>query len=539
MSQPTLPKLWRWAKLNELAAIRAGTINPTNYASEMFELYSIPGFDNGRSPDLLAGEQIRSSKVIVEPGDCLFSKLNPRINRVWIVGHHKEYRQIASTEFWPLHPRFLDGAPAFLPEYFEYLLSWPVFRNKFTANVEASTRSRERLKPNQMLDEFIPLPPLPVQEQIVEIFQKANSVRCKRQEALCLADVRSGVTKGRKLGSKETVDAPYLRVANVQDGLLDLSEIKTIAVLSEDLGKYRLEDGDILMTEGGDPDKLGRGCIWRSEVEGCIYQNHVFRVRTDRSCLSPEYLAALLRTQYAKEYFLRCAKRTSNLASINSTQVKAFPIPVPPLTLQSKFVAAVEQWEQINKRLTNGFAESKSLFQGLMQRAFTGELTAAWEAAHADEIAVEQTQRERLPRLVLLDCVRERQRRRPSEPVLITSLMKYVFLLQKEGTTGQALYHFVPYKYGPFARELYQDLEALAADGLVTVSVADEERTEISLASSKHALTEEAIAQLPEDLRADIAAIVEHYGDLHHNELLTTVYQRFPAYAAKSRLQRR
>jgi type I restriction enzyme S subunit len=62
MSQPTLPKLWRWAKLNELAAIRAGTINPTNYASEMFELYSIPGFDNGRSPELLAGEQIRSSK---------------------------------------------------------------------------------------------------------------------------------------------------------------------------------------------------------------------------------------------------------------------------------------------------------------------------------------------------------------------------------------------------------------------------------------------------------------------------------------------
>jgi len=211
----------------------------------------------------------------------------------------------------------------------------------------------------------------------VEILQKADAIRRKRQETLGLADailsaafikmfgdpgensrefnitplgeiadVRSGVTKGRKFGSKGTVEVPYLRVANVQDGYLNLSEIKTIEVLPDDIEKYRLKDGDVLMTEGGDPDKLGRGCIWRSEVKGCIHQNHVFRVRPDRSRLAPEYLAALLRTQYAKEYFLRCAKRTSNLASVNSTQVKAFPIPEPPLTLQQMFVSAVGQWEQ-------------------------------------------------------------------------------------------------------------------------------------------------------------------------------------------------
>jgi type I restriction enzyme S subunit len=302
------------------------------------------------------------------------------------------------------------------------------------------------VRQEDLLNLEIPFPPLLVQEQITEILQKADGVRRKRQVALDLADailssafiamfgdprenfrgfkvtplseladVRSGVTKGRKLGSKETIEVPYLRVANVQDGYLDLLEIKTIEVLPEDVEKYHFEDGDILMTEGGDPDKLGRGCIWRNKVEGCIHQNHVFRVRTDRSCLSPEYLAALLRTQYAKEYFLRCAKRTSNLASINSTQVKAFPIPVPPITLQSKFAAAIEQWEQIHGRLTDGLAESKRLFQGIMQEAFTGELTAAWEAAHTDEIAAEQTRCERLPRLVLLDLVRERQRRRPHQ----------------------------------------------------------------------------------------------------------------------------
>jgi uncharacterized protein YwgA len=115
--------------------------------------------------------------------------------------------------------------------------------------------------------------------------------------------------------------------------------------------------------------------------------------------------------------------------------------------------------------------------------------------------------------------------------------MKYVFLLQKEGTTGQALYHFVPYKYGPFARELYQDLEALAADGFITVTETDEERTEIAIVPSKETMVQRAVAELPEDLQADIAAVVEQYGDLAHNDLLATVYQKFPAYATKSRLR--
>jgi uncharacterized phage-associated protein len=214
-------------------------------------------------------------------------------------------------------------------------------------------------------------------------------------------------------------------------------------------------------------------------------------------------------------------------------------VPEPPLALQQKFVSAVEQWEQINRRLTDGLTESKNLFQGLMQRAFTDALTAAWEAEHAYEIASEQARREGLPRLVLLDFVREHQRRRPREPVLITSLMKYVFLLQKEGTTGQTLYHFVSYKYGPFARELYQDLEALAADGIITVTETDEERTEIALVPSKEGTAQKAIAELPENLRADIVNVLEQYSHLAHNQLLATVYEKYPAYAVKSRLRHR
>ena len=78
-----------------------------------------------------------------------------------------------------------------------------------------------------------------------------------------LADVTAGVTLGRKLPRFGTVELPYLRVANVQDGYLDLSEVKTVRVRPNEIARYRLQPGDVLMNEGGDYDKLGRGTVWR------------------------------------------------------------------------------------------------------------------------------------------------------------------------------------------------------------------------------------------------------------------------------------
>jgi uncharacterized protein YwgA len=334
---------------------------------------------------------------------------------------------------------------------------------------------------------------------------------------------------------------PYLRVANVQDGFLDLSEIKTIEVLPEDVNRYRLEDGDILMTEGGDPDKVGRGAIWRSQVEGCIHQNHVFRVRTNREKLAPEYLAALMRTQYAKQYFLSCAKRSSNLASINSTQVKAFPVPLPPTQLQEKFVSAVEQWVQALQSLTEGLKDASGVFASMMNQAFTGQLTAEWEAVNAEWIAEQLSLDERLPRLLLLCLIRERMTRVEKSAraaVLMTALMKYAFLFQMEGSGQRRLYHFVPYHYGPFAKQLYEDLQGLVQEGVVRVeNDQDEDKTRITLLNTDKA--DEMLVNMPEDVKADVASIIETYGALDHRNLLKTVYRKYPAYAKNSRIKKK
>jgi type I restriction enzyme, S subunit len=131
---------------------------------------------------------------------------------------------------------------------------------------------------------------------------------------------------------------PYLRVANVQDGFIDTSEIKTVRILRTELERYRLRPGDVLMTEGGDFDKLGRGAVWDDSIDPCLHQNHIFRVRCDPSVLLPEYLAMYSASPAGRRFFLSLSKQTTNLASINLTQLKAFLVPIPALPEQRRII---------------------------------------------------------------------------------------------------------------------------------------------------------------------------------------------------------
>jgi type I restriction enzyme S subunit len=107
-----------------------------------------------------------------------------------------------------------------------------------------------------------------------------------------LAEIKSGITLGKRHPEgAELVERPYLRVANVQRGRLKLDDVKTIAVSPSDARRLELREGDVLMNEGGDRDKLGRGWVWEGQIAGCIHQNHVFRLRLRDDRITPRYLS--------------------------------------------------------------------------------------------------------------------------------------------------------------------------------------------------------------------------------------------------------
>jgi type I restriction enzyme S subunit len=187
-----------------------------------------------------------------------------------------------------------------------------------------------------------------------------------------VAEVRTGLAKG-KTGQRDPVELPYLRVANVQDGHLDLSEIKTITVEREHIDRYSLHRGDILMTEGGDFDKLGRGDVWQGQIEPCLHQNHVFAVRLRSRCVDSFFLAALAASHYGRTYFLSCAKRSTNLASINSSQLKAFPVLLPPIAEQQFIAGVLATWDEAIVTTALLLANSRKPRQGLMQQVLTGQ----------------------------------------------------------------------------------------------------------------------------------------------------------------------
>ncbi|MGI8307620.1 restriction endonuclease subunit S [Saccharopolyspora hattusasensis] len=242
-----------------------------------------------------------------------------------------------------------------------------------------------------------------------------------------IADVVGGVTKDSKKQSDPSMpEVPYLRVANVQRGRLDLDDVALIRVASEKLEKLRLIPGDVLLNEGGDRDKLGRGWIWEGQVDSCIHQNHVFRARIKDSVLHPKLLAWHA-NGLGKRWFFDNGKQSVNLASISLSKVKLLPVPVPPLEVQESLVQAAEQYlsmfDETEQLLQQGLRRAEHLRQAVLREAFGGRLvaqdpadepaSALLERFWAERESAPKAKRGRKAKAVAAGPVREIDRDRP------------------------------------------------------------------------------------------------------------------------------
>jgi type I restriction enzyme S subunit len=186
-----------------------------------------------------------------------------------------------------------------------------------------------------------------------------------------VAEIQTGLSKSAsRVG--EFVTLPYLRVANVQAGYFDLSEIKKIEVPIDSIERYRVRAGDLLLTEGGDFDKLGRGALWNGQIQECVHQNHVFVVRASKSLLDPRFLAYQTQAPLGRAYFLSCAKQSTNLASINSTQLKQFPTLLAPLPEQRRIADILQTWDEALAHMDRLIKAKERREKALLQELLLG-----------------------------------------------------------------------------------------------------------------------------------------------------------------------
>lgn len=417
MEKHELPEGWEVKKLGEVGKVVSGgtpsTANPNYWDGSISWItpadlsgYSSKQIEKGKKSITELGLQNSSAKLIPK-GSVLFSSRAP-IGYVVIAAN-----EVCTNQGF----KSVVPDPNTSSDYLYYFLK----ASKDAAEKVASGTTFKEISLKNFSELKIPLPPLATQQRIVakieELFSQLDNgiaqlktaqaqLKVYRQAVLKWAfegrltnkDVKAGelpegwkwvklndicqivggVTKGRDFKSQATIHLPYLRVANVQDGYLDLKEVKTIEVLPSDQEKYKLIFGDILYTEGGDKDKLGRGTIWKNEIENCIHQNHIFRARPIQKGIESSYIAYFSQTKLAKDYFFKHGKQTTNLASINLTILSNLPIPLAPDEEQHRIVQEIESrlsvCDQLEATLEQGLRQAEALRQSILKRAFEGRL---------------------------------------------------------------------------------------------------------------------------------------------------------------------
>lgn len=343
------------------------------------------------SPNDVIGTKLR-----FKPGDIIFGKRRFYQRKLAVA----EREGICSAHAMVLRAREETVLPEFLPFFmqgdifFERAMSISIGSLSPTINWKTLARQEFAIPPKdeqrrlagilrqvdltiiawEVTLESIKSVRLAVLTETFNIKNIQNSPSKTRWELKLLKDcatVQTGLAKGKKYTNEATIELPYLRVANVQDGYLDLTEIKKVKVAVKDVERYLLEVGDVLLTEGGDFDKLGRGTIWQGEVEKCLHQNHVFVVRPKRNNLISKFLSYQTGSQYGKQYFLSCSKQTTNLASINASQVNKFPVIIPPLSEQELIVERINTLELRIKAINMYVLQLKALKKTFLTQILT------------------------------------------------------------------------------------------------------------------------------------------------------------------------
>lgn len=387
---------WREVTLGELVTKR-DDFTPV----EPEEEYVILGVQRSgwgfveRKP-ILGREQKFTKLIKVEQDNLVYRTITAFEAPSAVVGEAEDDLYVTPQTF----PVFRIDTAQLLPSYMKLLTTWPIFHQEMSARCTGTVLRRKTLSVKAFNSIVLQLPPLDEQRRIVDLIGSVDDAietvngsspilermwwslasEIELSPSITdtrllgdISDIHGGLTKNKMDAERsDTTDAPYLRVANVTRRRLILDEVSTITTSAERIRRAQLQDGDLLMTEGGDRDKLGRGAVWRNQIPGCTHQNHLFRVHITDPGFVPEFVMAWTNS-FGRMWFDIHAAQTTGIASISKSTLSKFPVPVLSLEEQARWAALLDEVTGSEDCLITYADHLRTLRSNLLSALLSGE----------------------------------------------------------------------------------------------------------------------------------------------------------------------
>ena len=388
-----------YTKLKNINQYKSESINPAKTPDTVFEMYSVPIYETGH-PEYLRGGEIASNKVVVKKNDILLCKINPRINRVWVVSDESDKQNIASSEW--IVVRNDEYNPEFLAWYFRT----PKFQKLMTSEVTGIGGSLTRAQPKCVAEYPVPILEKAKQDEIVEILNKCKFIIDSRKQELATMEalvrtrfvemfgepvtnpkgwpvkklkelsiqINSGNTP--KGGAENYVEEgiTFFRSQNVWKDRLEMDDIAYIdAETHASMKKSSLKYGDILMTKTGrintENSSLGRAALYEGEDDKANVNGHVYFIRLKPGINNKFVLRILVSPEYRDLIRSVCVGGIDK-RQLNKEHIEDFPIICPPADMVNEYIALAERIAKSKAAVQKALDQTQLLFDSLMQEYF-------------------------------------------------------------------------------------------------------------------------------------------------------------------------
>jgi type I restriction enzyme S subunit len=345
--------------------------------------------------------EVESRDWLLEPGDILFS----HINSVEHIGKCAVYRGTPEKLIHGMNLLCLrTDRGKLLPEFAKYLMRGVEFRSRLSNFINKAV-NQASVSIGNLTTIPVTVPPLAEQRRIAEVLDRAEALRAKRRAALAQLDSLTQSIFLNLFGDPATnpkgwpkVEMEHLfsaspifgtmipprvdggawlslRVGNIQDWQLDLTDQKFVELPASTVERHSVRDGDVLLARAiASREHLGKAVVVYPNGGQWAFDSHLMRLRFNAEKAEPEFIRYLLMTAGGRSLFLRVTRRSAVQFNINTKEIAALLIPIPPIDMQREFARRVAAVEKLKEGERASLAEMDALFASLQHRAFRGEL---------------------------------------------------------------------------------------------------------------------------------------------------------------------